>query len=751
MDAASGLLGRSDAPEPEPTRGHRRAIVVAAVLLGATGALSGLRFRLPHAAAALEAVCDDDGSLLYVAVDGDDASACGPMRTVRAAVARARAADGASRIVLGGGVHFVDDAPLILGAEDAGLAITGENDDAVVSGGLAVPDDCWETTEHDGVWRCGLSGSGSTAALADRSRRAFRSLRIGTDRATPARYPAAGDTASSFLYCNQTYLLGDRSWAVTLASAADGGEALPDWLLAPEFGGASVRAWPIYSWNNFEGPLRRASPSEMAALGNASLDASLPWFAVDCNLPSGSACDAWDGNLDAGSRLYVFGARAALDVEGEWLWDADTDDLFVYASERPGAAFVPSATTVLHIGVAEDVALTGLTFRDCDYASYGFQVATNPGIPHDAAVRVHGAVGARIANCTFAGLGGGGILVTESAARATITGNTFSNLGQSAVFLSGTGETQPILATISDNAIDGVGEILAASGGIVCAACSHASIVRNVVTRSARWGINVKTSSTNASYSTNNTIGHNVFSRIGLATADVGGVYFVADGGDTRLNATVVGNRITDAAGVKSTWTAAGGELETPASSYGVYLDNSASGVTVVGNVVANVATGAYFVHEGRSNHFFNNVAFNVSNARNSGGINKAVSGGTGEYYARGRNNTFARNVVAFRAAVPTRTLWYGDSDALGNVDRNLYYAHGTAGERFQLFYNNSQLTPAGNWTEWRRAGKDASSTIGDDPAFVDAGALDLCLAPGSPAFALGFEALPASVCRGSS
>ncbi|KAH8047494.1 ATPase [Aureococcus anophagefferens] len=150
-----------------------------------------------------------------------------------------------------------------------------------------------------------------------------------------------------------------------------------------------------------------------------------------------------------------------------------------------------------------------------------------------------------------------------------------------------------------------------------------------------------------------------------------------------------------------------GGILETPASSYGVYLDNSASGVGA-GSVVADVATAAYFVHEGRANHFFDNVAYNVSNARKSGGVNKAVSGGSDLL----RENNNRASVVAFSSSLPTRTLWYGDDDALGYVGFS-----------------------------------DRRSTIDAAPKFRDAAALDLCLEDDSPAFKLGFEAIPAHIC----
>ena len=360
---------------------------------------------------------------------------------------------------------------------------------------------------------------------------------------------------------------------------------------------------------------------------------------MDCALPAGSACDDWDGNLDQGSRLYVYGAADALDEVGEWSWDEASDVVSIFSSSRPDTVVVPTLSTLLEIGVGADgVEVAGVTFADCDYDSYGFQLSPDasggrwePGIPHDAALRVHGAHDVVVRDCVFSNLGGGGVLVAEASARAVVRDSEFRNLGQSAVFLSGNGTTQPRFATIVDNAMSGVGEVLAAAGGLVCATCSHARFERNAVERSGRWGVNFKTSDVQAAHSENNTIAENVFRDIGTATADTGAVYLVADDGDTRFNSTIRWNRMVNVMGVKSEWSGGGGILETPASSYGVYLDNSASGVTVRGNVVADVATAAYFVHEGRANHFFDNVAYNVSNARKSGGVNKAVSGGDGD------------------------------------------------------------------------------------------------------------------------
>ena len=55
-------------------------------------------------------------------------------------------------------------------------------------------------------------------------------------------------------------------------------------------------------------------------------------------------------------------------------------------------------------------------------------------------------------------------------------------------------------------------------------------------------------------------------------------------------------------------------------------------------------------------------------------------------------------------------------------------------------------FTPIGNFSAWRAAGYDVGSIVAD-PLFIDAQASNFCLASASPAYALGFEAIPDEIC----
>ena len=188
------------------------------------------------------------------------------------------------------------------------------------------------------------------------------------------------------------------------------------------------------------------------------------------------------------------------------------------------------------------------------------------------------------------------------------------------------------------------------------------------------------------------------------------------------------------------------GALLTKYMSYGIYLDNYASGYTVHDNVIAETGTAGIFFHLGWENRVVNNVFFESLDAKYEDGAAQIVA--EAEDDAK-MNNTFERNVVAFRRT-PTRALVHADDylDTLFSVvDRNTYYVYGENSDQF--FFHNDGLTTIGNWSVWTSSGFDTHSTVAADPLFVDADALDLCLDDASPAYAAGFTRIPDAVCRG--
>ena len=754
-----------------PPRLVAAACVAAVVVFAAVARPSSLRVTSLDATA----------GVVFVSATGDDAAAgtsASPVRTLAKAL-ELRRSKGPGVIQLASG-SFRTGGLQRLGPEDAGTIIQG-NGSTVLSGGAAVPDGCWRRlgTQKDGVDRyaCDLRSAASSEALRTRERVRFRSLAIDGVRGTPARFPNRKDDyadATQFLYVSDAYEFDDE-WYFTVAFA-EGAEdaALPAWLDAPDWTGGRAMVWPSESWNNYEGALRRPADAIRRRLagievdlsnGTTSLLESSTWFQLSCPLPSISAdsgCDGDDTKLKTGARLYVFSATAALDAVGEWHHDEANDALYVATREGdgpPSNVVVPLAAGLFELMPGADgVEFRGVTFADADYDSFGFQddfdvMVSSVGIPKDAAVRVRGARDVTVADCNFAELGGGGVLFTDSASGGVVAGNSFTSLGQTAVMLVGNATTQPSGISITSNAILRVGETLASSSGVFCCSCVSTYIFDNDIRESSRWGVAIRSQDIEGANSGNNTVSHNRITTTGTATKDYGAISLIAYSDAPKSESVISHNRVVDAVGVYSSYAEADdgsgdlvGALLTKYMSYGIYLDNYASGYTVHDNVIAETGTAGIFFHLGWENRVVNNVFFESLDAKYEDGAAQIVA--EAEDDAK-MNNTFERNVVAFRRT-PTRALVHADDylDTLFSVvDRNTYYVYGENSDQF--FFHNDGLTTIGNWSVWTSSGFDTHSTVAADPLFVDADALDLCLDDASPAYAAGFTRIPDAVCRG--
>ena len=76
-------------------------------------------------------------------------------------------------------------------------------------------------------------------------------------------------------------------------------------------------------------------------------------------------------------------------------------------------------------------------------------------------------------------------------------------------------------------------------------------------------------------------------------------------------------------------------------------------------------------------------------------------------------------------------------------VDKNVHFRYGVD---FKDWACSDSLTPFGDWDAWQSAGLDRHSVYAN-PCFLDV-ECNLCLEPGSPAFALGFRRLPSIACE---
>ncbi|RYG55930.1 MAG: hypothetical protein EON56_04950 [Alphaproteobacteria bacterium] len=230
------------------------------------------------------------------------------------------------------------------------------------------------------------------------------------------------------------------------------------------------------------------------------------------------------------------------------------------------------------------------------------------------------------------------------------------------------------------------------------------------------------------SYSHNNLVAYNEIVDTNLETNDTGAIETLGrdqqDSGNRieyNLIRNVVGLRVNSE-----------GVFQSPYFTWGIYLDDYSSGTTVRGNIVDGTVVGGICIHSGKNNVVENNVLLNGAEMN----IRLQPRGDDTM-----RNNTFRRNIVAYKN--PNSILWYSYSDTwkrdiLGEVDNNLYW--NTAG--LDLATTPKAITPAGTWTQWQGLGLDQNSLVAD-PQFVDLDGGDYHLKASSPAFKLGFQAIP--------
>ena len=144
-------------------------------------------------------------------------------------------------------------------------------------------------------------------------------------------------------------------------------------------------------------------PSPVAATAaplplRAAAGFSETWLAISCPSSADAACDGEDGELGAGSRLFLRGTRRALG-RGSWWHDAARATLYVRPSAASsagddaglGSAAAPPADVrvpvagarLVTLEGARDVALEALGFTDADYAHDGWQEGFNAEVTID--------------------------------------------------------------------------------------------------------------------------------------------------------------------------------------------------------------------------------------------------------------------------------------------------------------------------------------------------------------------------------
>jgi hypothetical protein len=428
--------------------------------------------------------------------------------------------------------------------------------------------------------------------------------------------------------------------------------------------------------------------------------------------------------VQAGNRYFLENVREALDAPDEWFLDTK-EGRFLYLPADPSFhgkdVCAPRLDRLLVLDggsrYVEHLRFEDLVFTDTDYT-----LVTDVAPPPNAAIWMSRARNCAIGDCVFKRLGGYAVKMNNDTQHIAFTGNTVEDLGQGGVTMRGGNATHPHHNLIAWNTMRRLGLVYKDVAAVFVTSGDDNRIAHNSISDVPRYGVSLKSAGERYS-SHRNIVEFNDIRRSCLETNDAGAIETL--GRDRKNSGNVIRhNLVLDVVGMATTST---GKILTPYFAWGIYLDDYSSGTTVYGNIVCRTAAGALCVHGGKDNVFENNI-FVDSN-------NEQIRLQPRDEFMKG--NRFLRNIVAWsRSESALIHRWNNGSEWFSEWDYNLYWLSGND------LCRNAKLTPEGTWESWKAAGNDTHSLVAD-PLFIDPARDNYALRPDSPAFGLGFRAIP--------
>jgi len=684
---------------------------------------------------------------LFVAADGrdtwsgrrpepDGARTDGPFATLQRARDEVRRLKAAGRLGRGVTVHvragtYALDSTFVLGPADSGTADAPvvyrgyDGERPVLTGGRTVTG--WQPWRN-GILRCDMKAMGLEGVF-------FRQLFWNGHRQHLARFPNFDP--------DNPYSGG---WAMTGDRPAGQEDVIPDkspnrmFYYRPEHTrdwahpeDVEVMIFPKYNWWNHILPIKRIDRARrLVELAEPGLFPITP-----------------------DSRYYFRNAMEELDSPGEWFLDRRDGTLYF---RPPGDVSKAEVTVpVLDVLVKLEPGAEHIELRDFTLEYW-----------HRNAVVMDQARHCRLAGCTIRH--GTGLALREPAIAAVdvsggsgcqVVGNDLYDVGSHGVLLDGGDrETLAPAGHVADNNyIHHVGIYFKQGYGIGALGVGN-RVSHNLIHDGPRWGIYFR--------GNDHVIENNHIRHVCVETDDTGAIYAYANGGNWAQRGTVVRhNYIHDVLG----YGRKDRQWLTPYYAWGVYLDGSTSGVTVVGNILVRCSYGGgmnngshdnlwennLFVDGGTAQISFNNYMPPDFGGRFQGNRKKCADDVTrygplpayqkyrGYQLLRNRvdeawkmqRNAFRRNVICYSNPEALLYNTFRLPDDENEFDGNLIWHHG-----MPLRFRRSEFTGVPDeqqWDAWRKRGHDAHSVVAD-PLFVDPARDDYRLRPESPAWRLGFK-----------
>ncbi|MEI7437455.1 MAG: right-handed parallel beta-helix repeat-containing protein, partial [bacterium] len=287
-----------------------------------------------------------------------------------------------------------------------------------------------------------------------------------------------------------------------------------------------------------------------------------------------------------GDRYYIRGFLEELDSPGEWYLDRASSKLYLWP---PGplqgkAVFAPTMRTIVEIGKGTTrITLRGFDIQCCEGDAVVLTEATN----------------CLVSGCAIYNVGdynGSGVVINGGSDNGVV-GCDISEVGCNGVSLSGGDRTalRPAANYADNNYIHHVGVFYKQGVGVSLNGVGNRAS-HNLIHDGPRMGI---------LFSGNNlVIEYNHIRHMNLETEDTGAVYTGGRDWISSRGTVIRYNYFHDMPGFgrqNDKWVS-------PYFAWGVYLDDNAGGVDVIGNIVARCSRAGLHLHNGRDNLIENNV-----------------------------------------------------------------------------------------------------------------------------------------------
>lgn len=556
----------------------------------------------------------------------------------------------------------------------------------------------------------------------------FRQLFYNDQRQHLARYPnydPADPYAGGWAYADGKAMPpGDEVPGENMHTlqyrAADG----RGWL-HPE--GAEVIVFPRYNWWNNIVPIK-----------SIDYETRTITLAKDCSFA-----------IRPGDRYYVQNLLEELDAPGEWFLDRSVGVLYFWPpDDNPHPeVYAPWLRTILQL----DKDTSYVTFRGFTFEDFEGTAITLTGTTHcliAASVIRNGG-----------DYNGSGITV-DGGTNNGVVGNDIYQIGSHGIVLSGGDRATltPARNYADNNYIHHTGVFYKQGVGISLNGVGNRAS-HNLIHDTPRIAI---------MFSGNNlVVEYNEMRHVNLETSDTGVVYTGGRDWISSRGTVIRYNYMHDSIGFGQE----DGKWVSPHYSWGVYLDDNAGGIDVIGNIVARAYRGLIHLHNGRDNLIENNIFVDgklqqaeFNGWTDTGAAWRSVLPTMIKGYDLVKSEPAWKNMRNIGTS-PHEAVLPGGLIMSGNIfRRNIVYSLDPAamlfsGRNVPLDHNqwdeniywhamlpwkiNLGGRPGGiNLDQWRAMDQDRHSIVAD-PLFVNPGKDDFRLRAGSPAFKVGFQPIP--------